>query len=78
MLIATALSNPLFDAAALVLAAVGWVVYQRVFSPYAGIPGPFWASITRFWYLRRINAEDFHRYTKELHKKYGMQCVYGV
>ena len=66
------LCNPLFYPSAIVVAAVTWVVYQRVFSPYAGIPGPFWASITRFWYLNRINAEDMHQYTKMLHKKYSM------
>ncbi|KAA8895566.1 cytochrome P450 [Sphaerosporella brunnea] len=71
MLLAAALANPLFYPAALVVAAAGWVVYQRVFSPYAGIPGPFWASVTRFWYLRRVIAEDIHRCTKSLHQRYG-------
>jgi hypothetical protein len=71
MLIATLLSNPLFYPITIVVLVVGWVVYQRILSPYAGIPGPFWASITRLWYLQRINAEDMHRYTKMLHKQYG-------
>ncbi|KAL2013538.1 hypothetical protein VTN00DRAFT_1063 [Thermoascus crustaceus] len=50
---------------------LGWVVYQRFLSPYAGIPGPFWASISRFWYLQRIRAGDMHRVTKELHRIHG-------
>lgn len=50
---------------------IGWVVYQRFLSPYEGIPGPFWASISRFWYLQRIEAGDMHRVTKELHRIYG-------
>ena len=51
---------------------VGWVVYQRNFSPLAGVPGPFWASVSRLWYLRRMVAQDMHRHTKALHFKYGM------
>lgn len=72
MLLAALLSNPLFYPIALAASAVGWVVHQRVYSPYAAIPGPFWASITRFWYLQRINAKDMHRCTKELHEKHGI------
>jgi hypothetical protein len=72
MLLSALLSNPLFYPIAFVISVTGWVVYQRVFSPYAKIPGPFWASITRFWYLNRIIEEDMHQYTKQLHKKYGM------
>jgi hypothetical protein len=53
---------------------LGWVVYQRHLSPLAGVPGPFWASISRLWYLRRITAKDMHRYTKALHMKYG-RCM---
>ncbi|KAI5785117.1 cytochrome P450 [Pyronema domesticum] len=71
MLLSALLSNPLFYPIAFVISVTGWVVYQRVFSPYAKIPGPFWASITRFWYLNRIIEEDMHQYTKQLHKKYG-------
>ena len=51
---------------------VAWILYQRFWSPLAGIPGPFWASVSRLWYLYRISAKDMHRYTKALHKKYGM------
>jgi hypothetical protein len=73
MLIATLLTNPLFYPIAIVVSAVGWVVYQRFYSPYAGIPGPFWASITRLWYLNRINDQEdlMHQHTKKLHKIYG-------
>ncbi|KAA8907976.1 cytochrome P450 [Sphaerosporella brunnea] len=71
MFVATLLSNPLFYPIAIVLSVAGWFYYQRVLSPYAGVPGPFWASLTRFWYLNRINAQDMHRYTKMLHKQYG-------
>lgn len=68
---ALSILNLTFCAGLLVAFCVGWVVYQRLFSPLAKIPGPFWASISRLWYLQRINAEDMHRYTKKLHEKYG-------
>ncbi|GME65169.1 Pisatin demethylase [Neofusicoccum parvum] len=63
--------NPTLYVFSFVVFCVGWIVYQRCFSPLARIPGPFWASISRLWYLQRINAEDMHRYTKWLHEQYG-------
>jgi hypothetical protein len=66
------LKDPAYYALGFVIFCIIWVVYQRFFSPLADVPGPFWASITRFWYFNRAAAEDMHRYTKDLHKKYGM------
>jgi hypothetical protein len=60
----------------LITFALGWVFYQRFLSPLAGVPGPFWASISRLWYLQRMNAGDMHHYTKKLHKKYGLFQTY--
>ncbi|KAL3417395.1 hypothetical protein PVAG01_11395 [Phlyctema vagabunda] len=53
------------------MVVIGWIVYQRFLSPLADVPGPFWASVTRFWYFHRISAGDMHRYTKDLHRQYG-------
>ncbi|KAH6683345.1 cytochrome P450 oxidoreductase [Halenospora varia] len=65
------LKTPVYYPLGFGIFCVVWVIYQRFFSPLADVPGPFWASITRFWYFNRAAAEDMHRYTKELHKKYG-------
>lgn len=64
-------SYPILCSVSLAAFCLGWIVYQRFLSPLSQIPGPFWASISRLWYLRKINAEDMHRYTKRLHDQYG-------
>ncbi|KAF4534195.1 Pisatin demethylase [Lasiodiplodia theobromae] len=64
-------SYPTLCSVSLAAFCLGWIVYQRFLSPLSQIPGPFWASISRLWYLRKINAEDMHRYTKKLHDRYG-------
>ncbi|RAL17642.1 cytochrome P450 [Aspergillus homomorphus CBS 101889] len=35
------------------------------------IPGPFWARITKLWYLRQMIKGDFHETNIELHRKKG-------
>ncbi|KAI9717221.1 MAG: hypothetical protein M1828_007415 [Chrysothrix sp. TS-e1954] len=52
-------------------ALVLYVVYERLFSPLAGVPGPFWASLSRLWLVRLSWLGDTHRVVPELHKKYG-------
>lgn len=69
---------PILCSVSLVAFCFGWIVYQRFLSPLAQIPGPFWASISRLWYLRKINAEDMHRYTKRLHDRYGRGVPFGA
>lgn len=70
---ALSFSNLTFCALLFPAVCIGWVFYQRLISPLAKIPGPFWASISRLWYLQRINAEDMHRHTKKLHDQYGRE-----
>ena len=65
------LQKPLNALVCMLLLQISWIVYQRVFSPLARIPGPFWASVSRLWYVRRTAAGDMHKYTKALHEKYG-------
>jgi hypothetical protein len=48
-----------------------WIIYCRTWHPLAKVPGPFWASVTRFWYMYRIIAADMDRVQRALHKKYG-------
>ncbi|KAL2675845.1 cytochrome P450 family protein [Phyllosticta citricarpa] len=58
-----------FAATFAVLAA--WIVYQRFFSPLAKIPGPFWASISRYWITKHSWTGDLHRTMIALHAKHG-------
>jgi hypothetical protein len=48
-----------------------YVLYQRVFSPLAKIPGPFWASLSPAWKLLKMARGDFHETIAELHEEYG-------
>ena len=51
--------------------AVSYVVYIRFFSPLAGVPGPFLASLSRMWLAQRSWKGDMHRTMMTLHEKYG-------
>ncbi|KAJ9606160.1 hypothetical protein H2200_009121 [Cladophialophora chaetospira] len=48
-----------------------WVVYTRVLHPLHGIPGPFWASVTRTWYTLASSKGDLEHVQRALHGKYG-------
>jgi hypothetical protein len=57
------------------LALIRFVVrlYTRLFSqPWKDIPGPFWAKVTRLWYLSKVMKGDFEMLNIELHRKYGL------
>jgi cytochrome P450 len=54
-----------------VAVAIAYVVYQRFFSPLAKVPGPFWASLTRFWLVKVVRESNYHRVAQQLHAKYG-------
>lgn len=45
--------------------------WRRYFSPLSGLPGPFWASITRMWYIKVIIDGDQNLRMSELHEKNG-------
>lgn len=45
--------------------------WRRFFSPLKHIPGPFWASITRLWYLKRILDGNQNEQLQKLHEKHG-------
>lgn len=51
--------------------SLGYVVYQRVFAPLAGVPGPFWASLGKGWLIVRAKKGDLHRELIRLHELYG-------
>jgi cytochrome P450 len=48
-----------------------WIIYCRTLHPLAKVPGPFFASFTRLWYMYRIYAADMDRAQRALHKKHG-------
>jgi hypothetical protein len=52
-------------------AFLAYVVYIRLFSPLAGIPGPFSASLSRLWLIQHSLRGDMHRVTIDLHKRHG-------
>lgn len=48
-----------------------YIGYCRLWSPLAGIPGPFAASLSRLWIVQRSRAGDMHRTMIRLHEKHG-------
>jgi hypothetical protein len=48
-----------------------WIVYARTLHPLASVPGPFWASTSRLWYMYRIYVGDMHTVQRRLHEQYG-------
>ncbi|PSK59191.1 Isotrichodermin C-15 hydroxylase [Elsinoe australis] len=55
----------------LVLLATAYVSYHRFLHPLAKVPGPFWASLTRLWHLKKSRDGDLHRVMIDLHAKHG-------
>ncbi|EXF85115.1 hypothetical protein CFIO01_12040 [Colletotrichum fioriniae PJ7] len=48
-----------------------WFLYQRVFSPFARVPGPYWASLSRVWLAYHSYTGDLHIVTMRLHEVHG-------
>ncbi|KAH9882373.1 hypothetical protein J1614_000609 [Plenodomus biglobosus] len=48
-----------------------WIIYTRTLHPLASVPGPFWASISRMWYMYRIYIGDMDQVQRRLHERYG-------
>jgi hypothetical protein len=46
-------------------------IYRRYFHPLSKYPGPFFASITRWWMVTQIFEAKHERNIRALHKKYG-------
>lgn len=57
--------------AALVGYWVAWIIYSRTLHPLSHIPGPFGASVSRFWIMWRTARGDMEHTQRSLHKKYG-------
>ncbi|KAL3487019.1 cytochrome P450 [Aspergillus germanicus] len=48
-----------------------WIFYARFFHPLAKIPGPFWASISRYWLAYQVSTGKADVIQRGLHGKYG-------
>ena len=48
-----------------------YIVYQRLISPLSSISGPFEASLSKWWLIKRTRKGDFHRQIVRLHAAYG-------
>jgi hypothetical protein len=46
-------------------------IYRRYFHPLSKFPGPFWASITRWWMVSEIFSGEHEKHINALHEKYG-------
>ncbi|PYI11789.1 cytochrome P450 family protein [Aspergillus sclerotiicarbonarius CBS 121057] len=53
------------------LSLLFYILYTRFLNPISRIPGPFWASISRLWLVRRSDKGHMHREFIDLHTKYG-------
>ena len=49
-----------------------WIVYTRTIHPLASILGPFWASVSRIWYMYRVFVGDMHIVQRRLHERHGL------
>jgi hypothetical protein len=69
------LVNPVVAVLALPLILVAlellWIIYARNFHPLADIPGPWLASVSRLWVMRRLKAGDMDKVQRNLHRRYG-------
>lgn len=50
---------------------IGLAIYNRYFHPYKDFPGPFWASITGYWYFRSVRNGLGDNTQWQLHRKWG-------
>jgi|SRR5277367_1113914 len=57
--------------AVIITLLLGFIVKRRYLSPLRRFPGPFWASVTRWWLVRSIFCGDHEKTMRRLHAKYG-------
>lgn len=48
-----------------------WMFYAVTLHPLAKVPGPFWASVTRLWYMYQVYTGNMDKIQRAMHKKYG-------
>jgi hypothetical protein len=57
--------------AILAFCSIIWVIYTRIFHPLAKFPGPYLASITRFWLVFDVARGSAEKTQRQLHAEYG-------
>jgi hypothetical protein len=64
---------PLYYTIPLVIVTIflGFIIKRRYLSPLRRFPGPFWASVTRWWLVRQIFRGDHEKAMLRLHAKHG-------
>ncbi|KAL6228798.1 cytochrome P450 [Aspergillus navahoensis] len=50
---------------------LGWTLYTRFAHHLHDIPGPFWASFSRYWLGYQVSTGKIDQIQRHLHKKYG-------
>ncbi|KAF9891401.1 hypothetical protein FE257_004257 [Aspergillus nanangensis] len=55
----------------LIALPTSYVIYHRIFSPLASIPGPISASLSRLWLVKHTKQGDMHREILKLHAQHG-------
>ena len=50
---------------------LAFILKRRYLSPLRRFPGPFWASVTRWWLVHQIFRGDHEKTMLRLHAKYG-------
>jgi hypothetical protein len=55
----------------LVLYYCTWIIYARYFHRFHDIPGPYGASISRFWLAGSVLSGKAEHIQRDLHKRYG-------
>ncbi|KAL4925300.1 cytochrome P450 [Aspergillus undulatus] len=53
------------------LYCIGWVLYTRLLHPLKNIPGPFWASVSGYWYGYQVSTGKMEHIQRRLHEKHG-------
>lgn len=51
--------------------AVSWLAYTRLFHPLSRVPGPFLASVSRFWLVYQVHCGRIEHVQRALHQKHG-------
>lgn len=56
---------------ALLAYSIAWLIYARTVHPLSKIPGLFWPSITRLWFVYHVAKGDMDVVQRDLHRQYG-------
>lgn len=52
-----------------------WIIYCRFFHPLKCIPGPFWASVSRYWLPYQVSTGKAECTLRTLHEELGRSLL---